>query len=565
LKLLRIQHTFNTKVGNEFIRGVSGGERKRVSIVEAMATRGSVYCWDNPTRGLDASTALQYTKALRDMTTIFGLSTIVTIYQAGNGIYDLFDKVLVLDEGKQIYYGPLKAAKPFMEDLAFVCADGANVADFLTGVTVPTERRIRPNCEAKFPRTAEAILAEYQASTIKKDMMAEYEYPTTQEAKSNTEEFVQAIKDEKHDSKLMGSLPVTVGFTNQVKVATIRQYQIIRGDLRVVIVKQVSNLVQALSAGSLFYNTSTDTSGLFLRSGALFLALLFNSLLAQSEVTDSFFGRPVLAKQKGFALYHPAAFVIAQVIADIPIFLLQVTVFSLILYFLVGLTVSASAFFIFWFILFTTIMTMTGLFRTIGAAFPTFDAASKLSGLAVIAVLLYNGYMIRKPDMHPWFVWIYWINPLSYAYNALLSNEFHDKLLSCVGPNLVPNGPGYGSSANQACTGVRGARLGATSLTGEEYLDSLKYSHSDLARNIGIVWCFWFLYLVVTIVFTSRWAETAPRSGQLLVPRKLTKKPVRSSPQDEEARGNDEKINISSSSSNIKNAPPPDTSLIQNT
>lgn len=236
-------------------------------------------------------------------------------------------------------------------------------------------------------------------------MMAEYEYPTTQEAKSNTEEFIQAIKDEKHDSKLMGSLPVTVGFTNQVKAATIRQYQIIRGDLRVVIVKQVSNLVQALSAGSLFYNTSTDTSGLFLRSGALFLALLFNSLLAQSEVTDSFFGRPVLAKQKGFALYHPAAFVIAQIITDIPIFLLQVTVFSLILYFLVGLTVSASAFFIFWFTLFTTIMTMTGLFRTIGAAFPTFDAASKLSGLAVNAVLLYNGYMIRKPDMHPWFVW----------------------------------------------------------------------------------------------------------------------------------------------------------------
>ena len=67
------------------------------------------------------------------MTTIFGLSTIVTIYQAGNGIYELFDKVLVLDEGKQIYYGPLKEAKPFMEDLGFVCEDGANVADFLTG------------------------------------------------------------------------------------------------------------------------------------------------------------------------------------------------------------------------------------------------------------------------------------------------------------------------------------------------------------------------------------------------------------------------------------------------
>ncbi len=55
LNSMGIQHTHDTKVGNEFVRGVSGGERKRVSIIECLATRGSVYCWDNSTRGLDAS------------------------------------------------------------------------------------------------------------------------------------------------------------------------------------------------------------------------------------------------------------------------------------------------------------------------------------------------------------------------------------------------------------------------------------------------------------------------------------------------------------------------------
>ncbi|KAH1295275.1 hypothetical protein KXX11_008424, partial [Aspergillus fumigatus] len=104
LKSMGISHTSDTKVGNEYVRGVSGGERKRVSIIECLATRGSVFCWDNSTRGLDASTALEWAKAVRAMTDVFGLSSIVTLYQAGNGIYDLFDKVLVLDEGKQIYY-----------------------------------------------------------------------------------------------------------------------------------------------------------------------------------------------------------------------------------------------------------------------------------------------------------------------------------------------------------------------------------------------------------------------------------------------------------------------------
>lgn len=137
LESMGIAHTKDTKVGNEFVRGVSGGERKRVSIIECLATRGSVYSWDNSTRGLDASTALEWAKALRAMTNVLGLSTIVTLYQAGNGIYNLFDKVLVLDEGKQIFYGPAAAAKPFMEDLGFVYSDGANIGNSLS-VLEPT-------------------------------------------------------------------------------------------------------------------------------------------------------------------------------------------------------------------------------------------------------------------------------------------------------------------------------------------------------------------------------------------------------------------------------------------
>ena len=133
LQTMGIAHTRDTRIGNEFLRGVSGGERKRVSIIETLATRASVYCWDNSTRGLDASTALGYTKAIRAMTDTFGLASIVTLYQAGNGIYHLFDKVLVLDEGKQLFYGPMNQARPFMEELGFICDDGANVADFMTG------------------------------------------------------------------------------------------------------------------------------------------------------------------------------------------------------------------------------------------------------------------------------------------------------------------------------------------------------------------------------------------------------------------------------------------------
>ncbi len=88
LKALAIEHTHDSKVGDAYIRGVSGGERKRVSILECLATRGSIFCWDNSTRGLDASTALDWAKAMRVMTDKLGLTTIATLYQAGNAVYE---------------------------------------------------------------------------------------------------------------------------------------------------------------------------------------------------------------------------------------------------------------------------------------------------------------------------------------------------------------------------------------------------------------------------------------------------------------------------------------------
>ncbi|OAA77121.1 ABC-2 type transporter [Akanthomyces lecanii RCEF 1005] len=518
LRSMSIEHTNDTKVGNAFVRGVSGGERKRVSIIECLATKGSVFCWDNSTRGLDASTALEYTKAIRAMTDVLGLATIVTLYQAGNGIYDLFNKILVLDEGKEVYYGPMSEARPFMEQLGFVCETGANVADYLTGVTVPTERKINPAMENSFPRTAEEIRRRYEDSNLHPRMISEYSYPMTEEAKTNTASFKEAIAIEK-DKRLPPTSPMTVSFIAQTMACIARQYQILWGDKSSFLIKQVSTLVQALIGGSLFYNAPNTTAGLFIKSGACFLALLFNSLLSMSEVTDSFHGRPVLLKHKSFAYFHPAAFCISQIAADIPVILFQVSVFSLIIYFMAGLTSTASAFFTFWVIVVATTFCMTALFRAIGAAFSTFDGASKVSGFLVTAYIMYTGYMIQKPRMHDWFVWIFWIDPLSYSFDALLSNEFHNKVIPCVGNNLIPSGPSYDDAKSQACAGVGGAVAGQTYIDGDAYLASLSYSHDHMWRNFGIIWAWWVLFVAITIITTTRWHAASEDGPSLVIPR----------------------------------------------
>jgi ABC-type multidrug transport system permease subunit/ABC-type multidrug transport system ATPase subunit len=196
---------------------------------------------------------------------------------------------------------------------------------------------------------------------------------------------------------------------------------------------------------------------------------------------------------------------------------------------------------------------MTACFRAIGAGFRTFDAASKASGFVIMAVVMYVGYMIAKPKMHPWFVWIYWIDPLSYAFEAILANELHGRYIACVGTNLVPTGPGYLDRRYQSCTGVGGAVLGEAYVEGDAYLRSLSYSHSHIWRNFAIVWVWWALFVAITIVFTTRWKSNSEMGSKLLIPRENVHK-ARHILEDVESQTPEQKV-VSSDSSLREKAP----------
>ncbi|KAI5310105.1 hypothetical protein KEM55_001631, partial [Ascosphaera atra] len=144
LKMFNIEHTRDTIVGNQFIRGISGGERKRVSIAEMMVTQATVLAWDNSTRGLDSSTALDFVKSLRIMTDVKKTTTFVSLYQASENIYHQFDKVLLLDEGRQVFFGRISEARSYFEGLGYKEQPRQTTPDYLTGCTDPFERQFVP-------------------------------------------------------------------------------------------------------------------------------------------------------------------------------------------------------------------------------------------------------------------------------------------------------------------------------------------------------------------------------------------------------------------------------------
>ena len=290
-KLFWIEHTMNTKVGDEFVRGVSGGEKKRVSIAEAMITKASTQCWDNSTRGLDASTALEYVQSLRSLTNMAHISTAVALYQAGESLYDLFDKVILIDEGKCLYYGPTEEAAAYFENLGFRRPKRWTTADFLTSVTDTHERQVREGYEHRIPRSTDEFEAAYKKS------------PTFGANIRDIESFEQEIEQQRQQrlaaaTKATKEKNYTLPYHKQVLACTHRQFLVMIGDQQSLGGKWGGILFQALIVGSLFFNMPKTSSGVFERGGVMFFMLLFNALLALAELTAAFSSRPILLKHK---------------------------------------------------------------------------------------------------------------------------------------------------------------------------------------------------------------------------------------------------------------------------
>ena len=138
----------------------------------------------------------------------------------------------------------------------------------------------------------------------------------------------------------------------------------------------------------------------------------------------------------------------------------------------------------------------------------------------------------------------------AYAFNALLSNEFHGKIIPCVANNLIPNGPGYGDLAHQSCAGVGGAIQGETIVHGDNYLASLSYNHDHLWRNFGIIWAWWALYVAITIYATTKWRAASEGGPSLLIPREKAKL-SRALLADEEAQSDEKRVGSSSGDETI--------------
>jgi ABC-type multidrug transport system permease subunit len=167
---------------------------------------------------------------------------------------------------------------------------------------------------------------------------------------------------------------------------------------------------------------------------------------------------------------------------DIPYKVLNMFLFNVTVYFMAGLRQEAGAFFFFCLTTILITLVMSALYRTIASTTRTSAQAMVPSAILTMGVMIYTGFTIPTTYMPGWSRWMGYINPLSYAFEALMVNEFSGRLFPCA--RIVPAGPGYeGVSSESTICSTAGAVPGTTTVDGDRYLaQSFAYYASNKWR-----------------------------------------------------------------------------------
>jgi ABC-type multidrug transport system permease subunit len=380
-------------------------------------------------------------------------------------------------------------------------------ADFLTAITNPGEREAKAGMSEKVPRTSEDFEAYWKQSpeyVELREMMRNYaqSFPLdgTEETKLNHAKRTEQANHVRPSSTFLLSVAM------QVRLCLVRAYRRSLNDRAGIIATAVVQIVLAVLIGSLFYDIPASSAGLAQRASVIFLAVLTNNLIALLEINVLYSQRPIVEKHARYTFVHPFAEALAGVIMDLPIKVLRCLIASVIIYFMAHLRREPGHFFIYILLQLISVVTMSGLFRCLATVTKTLSQAMALGGIIIICIAVYTGFTIPQPDMRPWLGWIRWLNPIFYAFEGIITNEFHGLRFKCV--EYIPDYPSL-LGLSFTCSEV-GAVAGEHYVSGDRYLEKrYEYFYSHLWRNFGVLIAFFVLFHILYLILTELVPGTA--------------------------------------------------------
>lgn len=308
----------------------------------------------------------------------------------------LYDKVLVINNGRQIFYGKATAAKSYFEALGFMCPERTTATDFLNSMTAEPElRHIRSAWKGPtFCCTPRHLEEAFQTSHHYEELLHDVSRPRAPSIEQKRQVF---------------SLPLH----RQILECAVRQFKVLISDTNTWMIEAVTIVIQSLVLGTVFRNQPRSTNALFIFASSLFNSVLVPALQSMAEFSNSFAERPLVIRQKRYRFYRPGAYALGLVVTDAVWKIIAIS-YNIPQYFLTGFQASADKFFTWFCIVYVLHMALSMVFRAIAVASPTMGRAVLPVGIMFNVFVLYTGLYVPGPQMQVWLSWIKYCN-VSFA------------------------------------------------------------------------------------------------------------------------------------------------------
>ncbi|XP_010651917.2 pleiotropic drug resistance protein 2 [Vitis vinifera] len=417
LKILGLDICADIMVGDEMRRGISGGQKKRVTTGEMLVGPAKAFFMDEISTGLDSSTTFQIVKFLKQMVHIMDITMVISLLQPPPETYDLFDDIILLSEGKIVYQGPRENVLEFFEHMGFRLPDRKGVADFLQEVTSKKEqeqywfRKNQPYRYISVPEFARSFDSFHVGQQILEDIGVPYDKSKAHPA---------ALVKEKY------------GISNWelFRACFLREWLLMKRSSFVYIFKATQLLIMGTIAMTVFLRTEMKSGQLedaLKFWGALFFSLINVMFNGMQELSMTIFRLPVFYKQRDLLFYPAWAFAMPIWVLRIPVSLIESGIWIVLTYYTIGFAPAASRFFKQFLALFGVHQMALSLFRFIAAAGRRPVVANVLGSFTLLIVFVLGGYVVTRVDIEPWMIWGYYASPMMYGQNAIAINEFLDQ------------------------------------------------------------------------------------------------------------------------------------------
>ncbi|XP_062026054.1 ABC transporter G family member 1-like [Rosa rugosa] len=410
IREMGLQDSMDTRIGGWRRKGLSGGQKRRVSICIEILTRPKLLFLDEPTSGLDSAASYHVMNRIIKLAHRDGRTVISSIHQPSSEVFELFQNLCLLSSGRTVYFGPASAAEQFFALNGFPCPALRNPSDHcLRTINKDFDSDIEQGLDGK-TSTEEAIeilINSYKSSGTFKQL----------------EHRVTEICQQVSGALMKGS---QANFITQCLVLTRRSFVNMYRDLGYYWLRLAIYIAMCLCVGTIYHEIDSTFDSIQDRASMLMFVAAFLTFMAIGGFPSFVEDMKIFERERLNGHYGAAAFVVGNSFSSIPYLLMISLIPGAITYFLVGLQKSFDHFTYFALVLFVCLMLVESLMMIVASIVPDF-LMGVITGSGILGVMLLNGGFFRKPHDLPnpfWRYPMYYIGFHKYVNQGFYKNEF---------------------------------------------------------------------------------------------------------------------------------------------